>query len=72
MKWRWVELREGNTKNGEMRPSDEKRKGNSRWSRGIELGQAGSMTGVGEDESRGSRCWGRLVNHSMMDHDVSR
>lgn len=51
-----------------MRPSDEERKGNSR---GKEPGQAGSMNSVGEDESRGSRCWGRLVNHSMMDHDVS-
>lgn len=55
MKWRWVGLREGSTLTVEMRQSDEERRVNRRKKRRMESGQAGSLKGVGEDGSRGSR-----------------
>lgn len=68
MKWRWVGRREGSTKSG---GNETEWKVSRRWSGRIEPGQAGSLSVVGEDESTGLRCWGSLVNHSMMDHDVT-
>lgn len=54
-----------------MGQSDEETQVNERRKGRMETGQASSLKGVGEDESRGSRCWGSVVNHSMMDYDVS-
>lgn len=54
----WVGSRQGGTRSGKMRERDEERKVSGRRKGRMELGQASSSKGGGEDESRGLWCWG--------------